>query len=81
MRYSIPAAFVAFVASAVAQTAGFDALSTPAQGESVAAGSTYNVVWAASSYTDETVSLTLLGGDTPSTLQILGTFASKYFLP
>jgi hypothetical protein len=77
MRFTISAAVLAFAASAVAQTAGFDAMSTPAQDENVSAGSTYNIVWGASSYTDQTVTLSLLGGATPSTLQILGSIASK----
>jgi hypothetical protein len=76
MRFTISAAALAFAATAFAQTEGFDAMSTPTKDEYVTAGTTYNIEWAPSTYTGS-VTLSLLGGATPSTLQILGDLASK----
>lgn len=76
MRYSV-ATLLAFAATALAQTAGFDVLTEPTKGESVPAGETFTIEWESTSkYASETVTLSLLGGSSPSTLQVLGTIAS-----
>lgn len=75
MRFTIAAA-LAFATTAFAQTAGFDAMTTPAQNENVPAGETYTIVWQQGTYTTGTVTLSLLGGETAATLVDLGSFAS-----
>lgn len=77
MRFTVSAAFLAFVASAFAQTDGFDALTTPIKDENLPAGKAYDVNWQPGTYTTGTVSLSLLGGATPATLQVLGSIACK----
>ncbi len=59
-----------------AQTTGFDPISSPTQDETVAAGSTLDIVWSPSSDYSGTVSLTLLGGQSASNLATLQTLAS-----
>lgn len=76
MRFTITAAALAFAASALAQTTGFDAFTTPAKDENVPAGETYTIVWQPNGVTG-TVTLSLLGGATPGTLNVLNTLAGK----
>ena len=71
MRYSFVSAAVLSLASTIfAQTAGFDAMTSPTQDQSVAAGSSLNIVWDAGNYTadSDTITITLLQGADPSTL-------------
>jgi len=69
MRFSTISAVCAFAAAAYAQTAGFDALSSPTQDQEVAAGSTLDIIWEpTATYNNDTVTITLLEGSTPSTL-------------
>lgn len=71
MQFTITAAaLMAFVSSGLAQVAGFDAIRAPADGELVPAGKTYTVTWdaAPAQYDDETISIILLAGSSPSTL-------------
>lgn len=71
MQFTIPAtAFMAFVSGVLAQVAGFDTITKPEKGEVVAAGETFTIVWEAApaEYDDETVSIILLAGDSPTTL-------------
>ncbi|RYO78536.1 hypothetical protein DL764_010109 [Monosporascus ibericus] len=63
------ASSLAFAASVTAQVAGFAAMSAPAEGEVVPAGSTYTIQWGAGGYTGS-VRITLLGGRTPETLEV-----------
>lgn len=69
MQFSISAAAVlAFVASAFAQTADFDAVNTPAAWEVLPAGSTFKISWQApAKYDGETISISLIGGATQGT--------------
>lgn len=69
MRYSLISAALALASSVFAQTPGFDAISSPTQGQSVAAGSTLDIVWDPANYTG-TVTITLLEGGSPSTLSL-----------
>ncbi|RYO73800.1 hypothetical protein DL766_008851 [Monosporascus sp. MC13-8B] len=73
---AVVASSLAFVASVTAQVPGFAAMSAPAEGEQVPAGSTYTVKWEAGQYTGN-VQITLLGGETPGTLQVDGVIASS----
>lgn len=66
---------LAFAASVMAQVPGFAAMSAPAEGEVVPAGSTYTIRWGAGAYTGS-VRITLLGGQTPETLEAGGDIAS-----
>ncbi|KAK7417981.1 hypothetical protein QQX98_004283 [Neonectria punicea] len=69
MQFSISAAAVlAFVASAFAQTADFDAVNAPAAWEVLPAGSTFKISWQAPpKYDGETISISLIGGATQGT--------------
>lgn len=82
MRVTISAAtLLAWVSAALAQTAGFDAISLPAQDESVPAGSTYTVKWDYSATYAGTVSIQLLQGADPTTLQlgpVVASMSSSY---
>lgn len=79
MRFAVSAAAIlAFVSSALAQTADFDSVSKPEKNEEVAAGSTYVVTWTAPAKYSGKVSISLLGGNDPSTLQVVDTVASKF---
>ncbi|KAE8447490.1 hypothetical protein EG329_010763 [Mollisiaceae sp. DMI_Dod_QoI] len=69
MRFSTISAILAFAASTYAQTAGFDAITAPTQDQNVAAGSTLDIIWEPSANYTGTVTITLLEGATPSTLE------------
>lgn len=71
MQVTITAAtLLAWVSAALAQTAGFDAITVPTKDESVPAGSTYTVKWDYSADYAGTVSIQLLQGADPTTLQL-----------
>ncbi|RFU29666.1 hypothetical protein B7463_g6659, partial [Scytalidium lignicola] len=77
MRTSfVSAAFLALVSSVFAQTPGFDAISAPAQDQTLAVGSTFDIKWAPNSVKGP-VTIILLQGSTPSTLQLGQTVASS----
>lgn len=79
MHFSTVSAVLAFAVSAYAQTAGFDALTSPTQDQTVAAGSTLDIIWEPTAlYNKDTVTITLLQGTTPSTLSTGATVASKF---
>ncbi|KAK7426410.1 hypothetical protein QQZ08_007165 [Neonectria magnoliae] len=69
MQFSISAAAVlAFVASAFAQTADFDAVNAPTAWEVLPAGSTFKIEWQAPpKYDGKTISISLIGGATQGT--------------
>lgn len=78
MRFVISAAsLMALISAVVAQTAGFDAITTPAKDEIVPAGSSYVINWDYTSTYAGTVTIQLLQGATPSTLQLGAIIASK----
>jgi len=83
MRFTLStAAFLAFASSVLAQTANFDVITSPKKDEVVAAGSTYTIVWEPDTKHPGAVTLSLLGGETPSTLTTVATLKSKnLFLP
>lgn len=77
MRFAFSsAAFLAFASSALAQTSGFDPITVPTNNADVPAGQTLTVQWEPSTNYTGTVSLLLLGGATPSTLELGPTIAS-----
>lgn len=62
-------ALVAFVCSALAQTEGFDAITSPTDGETLTAGQTYTITWdPTAAYNDETVTIRLLQGASQGSL-------------
>lgn len=61
----------------LAQTSGFDEISSPTQDQDVAAGSILNIIWSLSSSYTGTISLVLLQGATPATLSLGETIAGK----
>ncbi|TGO42681.1 hypothetical protein BHYA_0006g00840 [Botrytis hyacinthi] len=68
MRYQfISAAILASISSAFAQTAGFDAISVPTNGQVVSVGGVLDITWAPNSVAG-TVTIKLLEGASPSTL-------------
>lgn len=76
MRFSI-ATVLAFAASALAQTTGFDAITKPIKDEAVPAGSTYEIVWSPDATHPGTIKIGLLGGASQGTLDVIDTIASK----
>ncbi len=77
MRISF-AAVLAFAATVLADvTPGFDAITKPGQGESVPAGSKYQIVWQPSAAHPGAITLGLLGGASTATLSVVGIIASK----
>jgi hypothetical protein len=66
--FSAAAAVLAFAAQALAQTADFDPIYTPSNGEVVPAGKTYKITWSApAKYSAETISIHLIGGASQNT--------------
>ena len=76
MRFSI-AATLAFATSVVAQTAGFNVLTKPKQGEDVPAGSAYEIVWEHGAAHPGPVTIELIGGPTQKDQIILSTLVCK----
>ncbi|KAI9053674.1 hypothetical protein LZ554_002628 [Drepanopeziza brunnea f. sp. 'monogermtubi'] len=71
MRYStISAAILAMASSVIAQTADFAAMYTPTQNQQVAAGSVLDITWQTSTVYTGPVTIQLLQGATPSTLEL-----------
>jgi hypothetical protein len=78
MRYSfISAAFLALISSAAAQTNGFDAITSPTQDQNLAAGQSFDIVWQPGTETGD-ITITLLQGATPQTLEAGPVVASTY---
>jgi hypothetical protein len=75
MRFATLSAALAFVASAIAQTAGFDAITSPTQWEKVAAGKTFTIKWQPGDVTG-TVTIGLIGGVAQEKQVPLSTIAS-----
>ncbi|ESZ97941.1 hypothetical protein SBOR_1664 [Sclerotinia borealis F-4128] len=68
MRYQfVSAAILASISSVFAQTAGFDAISVPTNGQAVSVGDVLDITWAANALSG-TVTIKLLEGASPSTL-------------
>lgn len=72
MQFTISvAALMAFASGALAQLAGFDTMYKPESGQVIPAGQSYTIEWEAgpSEYDDETISIVLLAGQSPETLE------------
>ena len=79
MRFTMSAAaFAAFITAVLAQTADFDAITKPTKDEKIPAGSTYQVEWQVSAQYLGPVTLSLLGGADPGSLQALGAIGSEF---
>lgn len=72
MQYTI-ATILGLAAAALAQTAGFDAITSPAEGSTLQAGETFQIVWEAApaELDNELIDIVLLAGATPSTLSVV----------
>lgn len=79
MRFATLSAALAFVASAIAQTAGFDAITSPTQWEKVAAGKAFTIKWQPGDVTG-TVTIGLIGGVAQNKQVPLSTIAGKLHL-
>ncbi|CAL3964308.1 hypothetical protein PZA11_001700 [Diplocarpon coronariae] len=78
MQFShISAAFLALASSALAQTADFVPVLSPTQNQQVAAGSVLRIQWQPSSAHTGPVTIQLLQGATPSTLEVGATVAAS----
>lgn len=77
MRCATLSAALAFVASVVAQTAGFDPITSPTQWEKVAAGKTFTIKWQPGDV-QGTVTIGLIGGAAQNKQVPLSTLACKY---
>lgn len=76
MRFLVPliALLGAIIPAITAPTSGFHTLTRPDKNEKVPAGKRYKVKWKVSEkYEDEKVIISLLGGDSRSTLEYMGT--------
>jgi hypothetical protein len=69
-------ALLALASAVSAQTAGFDAITTPLTNEQVPACANYVVKWDYTSTYPSTISIQLLEGATPATLQLGPVLAS-----
>lgn len=77
MQYSFYAAtFLALVSRVFAQTEGFDAITAPTKDQTLTAGSSSTVTWDYNAQYAGTVTITLLQGATPETLQLGSAIAS-----
>jgi hypothetical protein len=70
--------------AALAQTAGFCVVKSPGNYETVTAGSRYTVRWepgaiVSAGAADAQITISLLGGDSPGTLQHLGWIQSEWW--
>ncbi|CAG9938180.1 unnamed protein product [Clonostachys rosea f. rosea IK726] len=71
--FSAAAAVLAFAASALAQTADFDPVYSPAEGTAVQAGQPFKVTWSApAKYQSGTIKIHLIGGADANTLVPIG---------
>jgi hypothetical protein len=79
MHFSLYAATcLALVGRAFAQTDGFDAITAPTRDQTLTAGTTSTVTWDYNPQYEGTVTITLLQGATPETLQVGSAIASKF---
>jgi len=78
MQYSfVAAAVLAFTSSVFAQTAGFAAITVPTQDQNVEAGSVLDITWQPSTEHTGPITIQLLQGATPATLEIGETVAES----
>ncbi|KAF3767965.1 hypothetical protein M406DRAFT_70065 [Cryphonectria parasitica EP155] len=63
---------------ASAQTDGFDAITRPTKNESITAGSTTHITWEYDDKWPGDITITLIGGSSPSTLSPVDNLTSNY---
>ncbi|TAQ84483.1 hypothetical protein B7494_g7192 [Chlorociboria aeruginascens] len=73
----ITAAIMAFASSTFAQVSGFDVMTSPADSFTYNAGSTLNIIWAPGTEAGN-VTLTLMQGASPGSLQVGPVLATNY---
>jgi len=74
MRFTISAAaLAALISTALAQTSDFDPIFTPTKDEKVPAGKDYEITWQSVAKYPGGVTLSVLGGADPGSLQPIGT--------
>lgn len=67
--FASTAAFLALISSVFAQTEGFDAITSPTEGQILQAGQTYTITWdPTAEYNSDTVTIRLLQGADQNTL-------------
>lgn len=72
-------AITTFIVRVLAQTADFDRIITPANLQSVPAGESFKISWETpAKYSDEKISISLIGGPTQGTQQPIKTIASRF---
>jgi hypothetical protein len=71
------ATFLALASRVLAQTQGFDAITAPTEDQTLTAGTTTTVTWDYNPKYAGMVTITLLQGATPKTLQLGSAIASK----
>jgi hypothetical protein len=78
MRFFASAsAILAFAASVIAQTPGFDPIFTPGLNEKVPAGETFEITWEATEpYKNANIKISLIGGASQATLQPIADITS-----
>ncbi len=77
MQFSL-ATVLALATAVAAQVPGFHPIIKPTEGEKVAAGSTYEIVWELTNADHPgTVAIDLLGGATPGTLDVVDAIAGE----
>ena len=69
MQYAI-VTLLGLAGAALAQVAGFDAITSPPESSTLKAGETFSIVWEAApaNLNDELIDIVLLAGGSPSTL-------------
>ncbi|KAL2064903.1 hypothetical protein VTL71DRAFT_4043 [Oculimacula yallundae] len=78
MQYSlVAAAILALTTSVFGQTPGFVPITAPTQDQNVAAGSTLEIVWQPTPARPGPITIQLLQGATPATLEVGATIASS----
>lgn len=81
MQFTVSAAaFLAFVAKAMAQTADFDPIFTPEAWSAVPAGESFKITWQAPpKYAGQKITISLIGGESQNTQVPIKDIASKCF--
>ena len=76
--FASTSAVLAFAASVIAQTAGFNPIFTPGLNEEVPAGENFEITWEATEpYQDANIKISLIGGASQGTQQPIQDIASE----
>lgn len=77
MRFSA-ATLLAFASVVLAQTPGFNVITSPAKGEKVPAGKTYEIVWAPDAKNPGAITIELYGGAADNLLNLVQTLETGF---